>query len=43
MDVYDALIAERDAGHACALATIVNVQGSIPSHAPPGAPDVLPC
>lgn len=33
MDVYDALIAERDAGHACALATIVNVQGSIPSHA----------
>jgi xanthine dehydrogenase accessory factor len=33
MDVYEDLIAERAAGRACALATIVNVQGSIPSHA----------
>jgi xanthine dehydrogenase accessory factor len=33
MDVYESLIAERAAGRACALATIVNVQGSIPSHA----------
>ena len=33
MDVYEALIEERSAGRPCALATIVNVVGSIPSHA----------
>ena len=33
MDVYEALIEERNAGRSCALATIVNVVGSIPSHA----------
>jgi xanthine dehydrogenase accessory factor len=33
MDVYEELIRERDAGRDCALATIVNVVGSIPSYA----------
>ncbi|TBW36130.1 xanthine dehydrogenase [Siculibacillus lacustris] len=33
MDVYEDLIRERAAGRPCALATIVAVQGSIPSHA----------
>ena len=33
MDVYEAVIEERNAGRSCALATIVNVVGSIPSHA----------
>lgn len=33
MDVYEALIQERNAGRACALATIVNVVGSVPSYA----------
>jgi xanthine dehydrogenase accessory factor len=31
MDVFKELIKERDAGRACALATIVNAQGSIPA------------
>lgn len=32
MDVYEDLIRERSEGRACALATIVAVKGSIPSH-----------
>ncbi len=32
MDVYEELIRERNAGRACALATIVNAVGSIPSY-----------
>lgn len=32
MDVYEELIRERAAGRSCALATIVNVVGSIPSY-----------
>lgn len=32
MDVYEDLIRERNEGRACALATIVAVKGSIPSH-----------
>jgi xanthine dehydrogenase accessory factor len=33
MDVYEELVRERKAGRPCALATIVNAVGSIPSHA----------
>ena len=33
MDVYEELIRERSAGRACALATIVNAVGSVPSQA----------
>lgn len=33
MDVYEELIRERNAGRECALATIVNVVGSVPSYA----------
>lgn len=32
MDVYEDLIRERNEGRACAMATIVAVKGSIPSH-----------
>ena len=33
MDVYEELVRERNEGRACALATIVNAVGSIPSYA----------
>lgn len=33
MDVYEELVRLRKQGHKCALATIVEVQGSVPSHA----------
>ncbi len=33
MDVYEELIRERSAGRVCALATIVNAVGSVPSYA----------
>lgn len=33
MDVYEELVRLRKAGQKCALATIVEVQGSVPSHA----------
>ncbi len=33
MDVYEELLRQRSEGRSCALATIVNVVGSVPSHA----------